>query len=291
LARNTWKFKTRDKRKRKVQNVEFDSLAPDTVEEILKARRLLEIWTARAQLNSKGESAGAKDDQELAKIGQELLQGPEDNVRGLEVLGEAMEKSKRKVVIVKPYAGYEAYGQMLHYYAVKNLMEYLENHQSETFSSMCEALGGEREQEWVNLGGQLMPAGDLDQVRSDIGRGRLNSWDEIHERYDALWESYTLAKQRHAFATLSNLYGDEMLGKDQWDSVLERAADIQEIIRERVYTSRKKDFDNPFRRATYRNLEEMTAAIGTVEDNSFVGQVRDETAEFKKRIEEIKKRG
>jgi NDP-sugar pyrophosphorylase family protein len=291
LARNTWKFKTRDKRKTKVQNIEFDSLAPDTVEEIIKARRLLEIWTVKASLFAKGKAAEGKDEEELARTGQELLQGPQDQVDGLEVLGENMEKSKRKVLILKPYEGYKAYGQMLHYYAVKNLMEYLEHQQDATFSSMCKALSGEREREWVNLGGQLMLAGDVDQIRSDIGTGQLKSWDEIHQRYGTLWEGYPLAKQRHAFATLCELYGGRAVTKDQWDSALGRAMDIQELIRDQVHASRKKDFDNPFRQATYRNLEEMTAAIGTVEDNSFVKQVRDETEEFSKRIEEIKKRG
>ncbi|MHC4476070.1 MAG: DUF4954 family protein [Planctomycetota bacterium] len=291
LARNTWKFKTRDKRKTKVQNIEFDSLAPDTAEEMIDARRLLEIWTAKACLRSKGQTAETKSDDELAKMGQELLGGPEREVADLDVLGKNMEKSKRKVVILKAYDGYNAYDQMLHYYAVKNLMEYLENHEDATFSSMSKELGGQRQRQWVNLGGQLMPSEDVDQIRSDIGAGRLNSWEDIHRRYDALWESYPLAKQCHAFATLCELHGNGTVTKDQWDAALARAVEIQELISERVYTSRKKDFDNPFRQATYRNLEEMTAAIGTVDDNSFVKQVRTETEEFRKRIEEIKKRG
>ena len=33
----------------------------------------------------------------------------------------------------------------------------------------------------------------------------------------------------------------------------------------------------------------MTAAIGTIEDNSFIKQVRNEAEEFKKHIEKIKK--
>jgi NDP-sugar pyrophosphorylase family protein len=291
LARNTWKFKTRDKRKTKVQNIEFDSLAPDTAEEMIKARRLLEVWTGRAYLQNKAETVEARSDEELAKIGQELLTGPQGRAEGLEVLGENMEKSKRKIVILKSYEGYDAYGQMLHCYAVKNLMEYLENHQDATFSSMCQELGGQRQREWINLGGQLMPAEDADQIRADVGVGRLNSWDQIHQRYDALWQSYPLAKQRHAFAVLSELYGERAVNKNQWDAALATAVEIQELVRQRVYTSRKKDFDNPFRQATYRNLEEMTAAIGTVDDNSFVKQVRAETEEFRKRIEEIKIRG
>ena len=53
LARNTWKFQTRDKRKTKIQNIEFDSLAPDTIEEIFTARHLLEIWVGKVGLRKK----------------------------------------------------------------------------------------------------------------------------------------------------------------------------------------------------------------------------------------------
>jgi NDP-sugar pyrophosphorylase family protein len=50
LARNSGKYKSRDKRKHKIQNIEFEALAPDTIEEIFNACRLLEIWTAKAWL-------------------------------------------------------------------------------------------------------------------------------------------------------------------------------------------------------------------------------------------------
>ena len=55
LARNTWKFQTRDTRQTKSQHIEFDSLAPDTVEEIFHALSLLERWTARSHLRAQGK--------------------------------------------------------------------------------------------------------------------------------------------------------------------------------------------------------------------------------------------
>jgi hypothetical protein len=57
-----------------------------------------------------------------------------------------------------------------------------------------------------------------------------------------------------------------------------------------VYRTRQKDYQNPFRQATYRNAEEMTAAIGTLEENSFVRQVRSETETNLKRLEELRLR-
>ncbi len=56
LARNTWKFQNRDKRKFKVQHIEFDYLAPDTVEELFDALELLELWTAKAYLRGKARA-------------------------------------------------------------------------------------------------------------------------------------------------------------------------------------------------------------------------------------------
>ena len=135
-----------------------------------------------------------------------------------------------------------------------------------------------------------MPATDADQLRADIGAGKLDSWQKIHNRYDEIWQQYPLAKQRHSFAVLRDVCGGGKLDKDKWQEMLDESVRIQEYVCEQVYASRKKDYDNPFRRATYRSDEEMIAAIGTIEDNSFVKQVQKETQEFKTRIEEIKKR-
>ena len=66
---------------------------------------------------------------------------------------------------------------------------------------------------------------------------------------------------------------------------------IQEFVKDQVYLSRKKDFDNPYRRMTFRNEAEMTAAIGTIEDNGFVKVVRQMTVKFNDLVKEIKQRG
>lgn len=290
LARNTWKFNTRDKRVNKVQNIEFDSLAPDTVEEIFKARYLLEVWTGKAALRQKGDSIDNMDDGQLAEIGKGLLSQSEDKVSGLEVLGENMEKSKRRTVIIGVFKSYHAYGQMLHYYSVKNLMEYMNANTGATFASMAKALAGNRKQKWDNIGGQLIPSASVDALRSDIGSGKLASWEDIHRRYDGLWEEYSMEKQRHAFATLCEILGKTTIANDDWVAALDKNVEIQEFICEQVYITRKKDFDNPYRQATYRNIEEMTAAIGTIEDNSFVKQIRSETEVFKETAEAIKQR-
>jgi len=290
LARNSWKFQTRDKRVNKVQKIEFETFAPDTIEEIIRARRLLEIWTTKASLRHKNESTKRKTDDDLANLGRELLSGKEELINDLEVLGENMENTKRKVLILKPYKAYHAYGDMLHYYVMKNLMTYMDSHPKATFSTMSKDLKSKRKREWINLGGQIMQKSDVDKLRSDIGTGKLDTWKDIHGRYNDLWVKYTLDKQKHAFAILCELYGTENLTITEWISALNKAVNLQKYVCDQVYITRKKDYDNPFRQATYRNMDEMIAAIGTINENSFIVQVKQETVDFKILAEDIIKR-
>jgi hypothetical protein len=290
LARNSWKFQNRDKRINKIQNIEFEPFAPDTIEEIFSARILLEIWTAKASLTQKGISITEMNNDDLSALGRFLLSAKEEEINSLEVLGENMENTRRKVLILKPFKAYEAYGDMLHYYATKNLLAYMSSHPDATFSGMCTDLKSERQKEWVNLGGQLMQKIDVDTLRADIGSGELKTWKDIHNRYDDLWIKYTIDKQKHAFATLCNLYETENLTKEDWISALNKAVKIQKFVCDQVYNSRKKDFDNPFRQTTFRNMDEMKAAFGTVEENSFIVQVKQETNEFEILVQEIKRR-
>jgi hypothetical protein len=290
LARNSWKFQNRDKRVHKVQNIEFEPFAPDTAEEIFHARQLLEIWTAKANLVWNGIDPASISEVELAVQGRQLLSGSEEEVNRLEVLGENMENSRRKVLILKPFKAYKAYGDMLHYYAVKNLMSYLNSGSAATLSVMCARLKGKKQRKWVNLGGQIMQSDDLDILRAEIGTGKLNTWSDVHKRYFDLWEKYLFDKQKHAFATLLELTGkDEISGAD-WIAALDKATAVQNFVCREVFNSRKKDFDNPFKKTTFRNDEEMSAALGSLEKNSFIIQVREETELFVQAAEELKKR-
>jgi len=307
LARNTWKFQTRDKRAIKTQKIEFDFLAPDTAEEMFRAMGLLELWTAKASRVKSGESRAeslALDPQlstldsrlstlnsrlsTLNSLGRRLLLESEDQTAGLEILGENMENSCRNVVIHKVRQGYHAYRQMLHYYAVKNLLGYMKADPGATLASMAERLAGPRERDWLNLGGQLVPAADLDRLLAAIKAGKYRSWPEIHAAYDGLWAIYPLQKQRHAFATLLGLLGAEELTAEAWNCAMDEAVRIQEYIRDQVFLTREKDYRNRFRQTTFRNAAEMRAVIGSAENNTFVKLVRKETEEFRALVQSVK---
>jgi len=288
LARNTWKFSKRDKRGLKVQNIEFDSLAPDTAEEMFEGRRLLEIWTGRA---AEGAAADGLDDDALADRGRELLMGPADATASLEVRADGVEHSRRPTVVLKVREGYQAYARMLLYYAVGNLMDWMEAHPEADVAAMADALDGPRETRWTNLGGQLMRRADVDALRDRIRSGDLDTWDNIHAAYDDLWAAYPEMKQRHAFATLRDLLGLEALTAEAWAGALDRAAEIQQEIADQVYATREKDFESPFRRMVYETDEEMAAVLGTIEDNSFVKETREATQAFTARVAAIRERG
>ena len=96
LARNTWKFTTRDKRKTKTQHIEFDCLAPDTVEEIFVALRLLEVWAGKAQASGRGQIAGSASSETESgrRSADRCSTGPANASPDLEIFGENMEASR-----------------------------------------------------------------------------------------------------------------------------------------------------------------------------------------------------
>ena len=291
IARNTSKYISRDKRKRKIQNIEFETLAPDTVEEIIEGRKLLEVWVAKAYLRKIGEDPERYEYYDLRECGKNLLDNEPETVKSLDVFGEHMEKGKRKVRILKPLEAYHAYGDMITYYAISTLMHYLEAHPETDMETIVNHMKDKRLRKWINLGGQTMPMEYADQLREDIREGVLNTWDEIHHRYDELWENYQHEKLRHAYFSLMFLYKDEtdVLTEEMWNENLDKAIRIQHFICDQVYESRKKDYENEFRNATFRNEAEKLAVVGSIEDVSFVKQIRKETEEFIALIQKYRK--
>ena len=286
LQRNTWKFNNRDSRVRKLQNIEFDTFAPDSMEEVIAAMKLLEVQTAKAWLYKNGDFE-EKSYQELRSIGHKLLNGSQEDVDCLEVLGEGMEHSKRKVRILKVWSAYHAYADMIVNYAITNALAYLDRNPEATLASITEKFESERRRVWINFGGQLMCEQDVDQLRKDITDGVLASWDEIHNRYNEIWKRYPEDKLRHAYLSMRFVFQAERIGHEEWQKALKREIEILRFIETQVTVSRAKDYTNPFRQATFRNEDEMNAAYGPLEDNSFIKKVSKETPEKISKIEAL----
>ena len=287
IARNTTKYQSRDKRQRKIQNIEFETFAPDTMEETIEGRKLIELWVAKAYLRQQGIENNLEH-KELRLLGQDLLVNKPEIVDQLEVFGEGMENGKRKVRINKPCQAYKAYGEMLLYYAVGNIKEYLESDKSNSIDSLNNLMEGKRFRKWINLGGQTMPEEYVNQLREDIGNGTLNSWDAIHQRYNDLWADYQQEKLRHSYLTLLYLLQTDTLNHENWNTTVDKAIAIQQYICDQVYLTRKKDYDNPFRNATFDNEKEKEAVVGSIDETSFIKQIKRKTETFINEIQTLK---
>lgn len=288
LARNTRKYHARDKRITKIQNIEFDTFAPDTMQEVVKARRLLELWTAKAYLKATNTPEANNNEATLIEMGRKLLRGERKNVESLNIVGEGIENSRREVRILKAYDAYHAYGDMVIHYAVSNIMNNEACKEQWKDIRNFKATNTDTEQLWINLGGQLVMECDTDALRRDIRNGTLDSWDAIHNRYNELWKRYPTDKLCHALNALCTVLDTDRMSDEQWKLTLAHEERIQRYIGEQVFLSRKKDHDNPFRSSTCRNSEEALAIFGKADDNSFVKQMREECAANIKKIEQLK---
>ena len=135
-----------------------------------------------------------------------------------------------------------------------------------------------------------MMTSDVDRLRADIRDGKLVSWKDIHKRYNDIWRRYPLDKLRHAYLSLCYVLKVDSIGASDWQKAIDAEISIQKYINSEVRRTRQKDYENEFRRATYRNEEEMTAAVGTLDGNSFVRQIKEETAQNLDRLENLRSR-
>ena len=121
LARNSWKYGDRDKRIQPIQQMEYDYLAPDTINEMFIALELLEYFSGKAFY--KKEKPGQHFSKEACQAkGKLLLSGSEAGIDTLEILAESFENSKRKVVITKAQQSYKLYKQMIQCYGASQIL-------------------------------------------------------------------------------------------------------------------------------------------------------------------------
>jgi len=273
LERNSWKSKTRDKRKVKNQRIETDYLAPDTAEEIIHALSVLDGW-----LGESGFSA------------QDMTGIDGDHIRV--ILCRHLEHSKRGQVIIKPLESIAGYRQMLRYYAVKTLAEFFDTHPELDYQGFLELLGppspNERVREWTNIGGQIVPSFRIDELRNNIREGEIKNWDDVHRVYGHWDEAYPFDRCSHAWSVLAFLREtEEAPSAAAFKTELFLLRETRRWIDKQIYESRAKDFRSSYKKATYRNAAEMERVLGKPGDNPFICVVQKETAVFLEMIERV----
>ena len=287
LERNSWKYRTRDKRKTIVQHIETDHLAPDTVKEILDALRLLERWTGKAWSVVEDGGDNLPSDDILESRGRELITSAPYIVDGLFVRGEQVERSSRPVRILKVVQAWYAYRQMLGWYGVHTVVKYLSTFEIH-FDYFTAQIPPTIDLNWVNMGGQLVPEGKVDGLRAAIRTGIINSWEDIHAQYETWWQQYERDKAENAYAVLRLLNDGKNIDSETWNRLLDEGLETRNYIEEQVYVTKIKDYNNFFREITYRNPKERDAVLGKVEDNAFIKIAKQDTLEFNAMVKRVR---
>jgi hypothetical protein len=242
LARNEWKYIARDRRTEKIQHIEYNYLAPDTINEIFDSLTVLE------QLKT--------DDS-----GTALISG--------------WENSKRKTELHKVPQAILIFKELIRYYGVMEILQHINNNKFADFAALKKTLSAKVQRgQWLNVGGQLIQKTETEILKRNIKSGKIKSWVELHDFYRQQGTAYTTDKLDHAYTSLLEILN---ITPRQFTPVLlkvllKQALETKEWMCKGIFDSRAKDYSNPFRKMVYDTNEEMNRVIGRLEDNSFIQQ-------------------
>ena len=290
LARNAWKYKDRDKRIEKIQCLEYDYLAPDSIQEIYNGLALLAKATGSSFLAQYGNPA-EYDFTHPTELGKLLLTEQDPRLKKIEVLVEGWENSKRPIELIKVQEAWNIYHRLLAFYAVSTVLENIEETRHATWDEIYALIPQDSAiLEWKNVGGQMMPTSVVNQLIAEIKDGSLCDWDQIHGYYSKAADRYPVWKAQHAFQCLFAARGISKLEFDRqyWNNLITESSHTRKWLSEQVFLSRQKDYANPFRNMVYESESERDLVLGALEENSFIILEREECAEFLKGLERLR---
>jgi len=286
LARNAGKYESRDKRSFKNQYLEYDFLAPDSVNEIFSALELLKKAVGHSWKNK-----GVKQLSDTAAIrkGASILE-KKTSLAKTPVFIDGLENSSRKVELVKTSEAYQIFKELIVYYGVTQLISLHEKEPALSFDALLKKLGKVKRHEWHNIGGQLIPVPVLNRLLKDIHSGIIDNWDAVHNFYHECSDNYPFQKAQHAFASMLEIKGTDVSGftRKIFAQCLEEAIATREWMSHGIYDSRAKDYDNPFRQMVYESKREMEKVIGELKNNAFILQQESELKEFRQKVKQLK---
>ena len=260
LARNSWKFADRDQRTEKIQNIEHHYLAPDTINEMFDAVDIL----------------------------SKLKAGKDGNY-----YATGFENSDRKTEILKVPQAINLFRELISFYGITQLIDHITKNKFLSFEDFKKSIPVKIQRaKWINIGGQLMTVTDVDKLKTDIKKNKINSWSHVHDYYRQKGADYDKDKLIHAYTSLLEIENitSKQFTKDAFISMLEKSIAIRVWMGKEIYTSRAKDYTNPFRKMVYDNNDEMNAVVGRIEDNQFIQDQLAETDNYKKLVKGIIKR-
>ncbi len=240
LARNTWKYRDRDERTEKIQHIEFDFLAPDTINEMFEGLQLLS--TLSPDENGNYYTSGFENSQRITEI-----------VKVPRVIG--------------------LFKELINFFGITQLLQFAHKNNLDSFESLKKAIPTRiQRSEWMNVGGQLMKVQDVEKLKKQVKSGKISSWDQVHEFYRQAGNEYEKDKLIHAYTSLLELENitSRQFSRELFKDLVNRSVKTKMWMSEAIFESRAKDYENPFRQMVYNSPEEMKSVIGTLEDNRFI---------------------
>ena len=289
ISRNRNKFIKRDKRVKKIQMIETDPIAPDTMQEIMYAMdRIIRLTLAHLQATNNECLEGKTTPEEQFQAAKDYLhQNPEEEF----TLSDPICQKKYGAIIYKPVQAYKMYRKVVKYFATRTLMNFCQDLKQDmlTFDLVARIRKLPLYTDWENVGGQIMPSEKVQELFASIKNGSINSWAAIHHFYKLCDCAYEQYKVRYALYLLEQLYSRpiEEFSVDLYRNITDDVTLVAFDIFTASLKSREKDYTDYYRNMVYRNEEEMNAVIGPLQDNAFLHQLRADTEEFATKIREI----
>lgn len=257
LARNEWKYNARDRRTEKIQHIEYNFLAPDTINEIFDSLKMLEELKADA-------------------AGTAMVSGWENTKRKTE-----LNKVPQAILIFK---------ELIRYYGVTEMLQHFINNKFADFASLKRSISAKvQRSEWLNVGGQLIQKTAIENIKRNIKSGKTKSWVDLHDFYRQQGIAYTTDKLNHAYTSLLEILEitPRQFTPALLKQLLQEALDTKEWMCKGIFDSRAKDYSNPFRKMVYDTNNEMNKVLGRLEDNSFIQQQLADLDVMKKQVKAV----
>ena len=289
ITRNKSKFCKRDKRVVKVQHIETDPFAPDTMQEVIVAvRRIIELTGRYLKAQGDARAVSAKDDTALYQVAKDFLHQHTD---AQFVLEDSRAQKKFGALIYKPVRGYREYRKILKYFAVTTLIDYCELRHIPTLTQAeLERIQGlPLYTSWVNVGGQVMPEDKVNELLDYIKTGAVFSWEHVHAFYEESILLYPSYKTTYAIYVLELLYSRSVFAftKEIYEDILQDVTAISTEIYDSAFSSREKDYNDYFRSITFRNKAEQEAVIGSIDHNEFLQELKPQIEAFDVKLKKL----
>ena len=260
LERNAWKYADRDRRTDKIQLLEYNYLAPDTINELFDSLNIL----SALQPNEEGVA---------------ITTGWENTTREVEVI-----KVPQSIVL---------FNELIRYYGTMQLLQHFLNNKFSSFEDFKKTLSAKiQRSQWLNIGGQLIPEAAVASLKRNIKANKIKNWEAVHDFYIVQGEQYNDNKLHHAYTALLEilLITPRQFTADLFSELLQQLVVTRTWMCNGIYESRAKDYTNPFRKMVYESNEEMNIVIGSLEDNSFIQQQTGELETLKKQVKSVTKK-